>query len=76
MASGLLPYIIKDIPENIEIENNTFASKLIKSFNTRSKQKGILYNYSFCDEMLRNQHLAANFIYLYSVFICLITFKS
>ena len=44
MASGLLPYIIKDIPENIEIENNTFASKLIKSFKTRSKQKGILYN--------------------------------
>ena len=52
MASGLLPYIIKDIPENIEIENNTFASKLIKSFKTRSKQKGILYNYSLINIFL------------------------
>ena len=58
MAAGLIPYSVESLPENTERENEIFASKLIKSFESRSKQKGIFYITSLINFLLQLQRNA------------------
>ena len=48
-----IPYSVESLPENTERENEIFASKLIKSFESRSNQKGIFYITSLINFLLQ-----------------------
>lgn len=51
MATGLTPYSLESLPQNIQRENEIFASKLTQSFE--SNQKGIFYITSLINFLLQ-----------------------